>query len=45
MTDIVAAGKSIQVYGKAEEVHDLIKTVGARGVLITVSATADHSDD
>lgn len=40
---ILSAGKSVQVYGQAEEVDDLVKNVGARGILITVTATEEQA--
>lgn len=33
---ILAGGKSVQVFAQAEEVKDLVKNVGAKGLLITV---------
>jgi hypothetical protein len=43
ISHILEAGKSVQVFGKAEEVDDLVKHVGARGLLVTVSATEDQA--
>ena len=40
---ILEAGKSVQVYGKADEVDDLVKNVGARGLLMTVDATEEQA--
>lgn len=42
---ILEAGKSVQLYGKPEEVDDLVKHVGARGLLITVDATEEQAQD
>ncbi len=39
----LAAGKSVQVYGKAEEVDDLVKNVSARGLLVTVDTTEEQA--
>jgi len=41
---ILAAGKSVQVYGEADEVEGLVDNVGARGLLITVSASRQEAE-
>jgi hypothetical protein len=41
---ILAAHKSVQLYGTADEIDDLVENVGARGVLVTVSASKDEAD-
>ena len=33
---ILAAGKSVQVFAEPEEIDDLVKTVGTKGLLITL---------
>jgi hypothetical protein len=40
---ILAAEKSIQVFAKPWEVDDLVKNVGARGLLITLDATEEEA--
>jgi hypothetical protein len=40
---ILSAGKSVQVYAKADEVDDLVRNVGARGLLITVEASEEQA--
>jgi hypothetical protein len=40
---ILAAGKSIQVFARPWEVDDLVKNVGARGLLITVDASKEEA--
>jgi len=40
---IIEAGKSVQVYAKAEEVDDLVKHVNSRGLLVTVDATEEQA--
>ena len=41
---ILDAGKSVQVYGEADEVDDLVAHVGARGLLVTVSASRREAE-
>jgi hypothetical protein len=41
---ILAANKSVQVYGDADEVDGLVANVGARGLLITVRATREQAE-
>ena len=41
---ILAASKSVQVYGEADEVDGLVAKVGARGLLITVSASREEAE-
>lgn len=40
---ILEAGKSMQVFAEADEVEDLVKHVGARGLLVSVSATEEQA--
>jgi hypothetical protein len=41
---ILNAKKSVQIFAKAEEVEDIIKNLGTRGILITVSADATEAE-
>jgi hypothetical protein len=41
---ILDAGKSVQVYGDADEVGDLVANVGARGLLVTVRASKQEAE-
>ncbi|TFG68981.1 MAG: hypothetical protein E4H27_07495, partial [Anaerolineales bacterium] len=43
ISHILEAGKSVQVFAKVDEVDDLVKHVGARGLLISVSATEEQA--
>jgi len=41
---ILEAGKSVQAFAKADEVDELVKEVGARGLLITVDANLEEAE-
>jgi hypothetical protein len=41
---ILDANKSVQVYANADEVDELVATVGARGLLVTVHATRQEAE-
>jgi hypothetical protein len=41
---ILEAGKSVQLYADADEVDDLVEHVGARGVLVTVTASREEAE-
>ena len=41
---ILAAGKSVEVFARPEEVEPLVKAVGARGLLINVSCSAEEAE-
>ncbi len=41
---ILEAGKSVQAFTRADEVEELVKQVGARGLLVTVDATIDEAE-
>ena len=41
---ILAAGKSVEVFARPEEVAPLVAAVGARGLLINVECTAEESE-
>jgi hypothetical protein len=40
---ILAAGKSVEVFARPEEIEPLVKAVGARGLLINVTCTAEEA--
>jgi hypothetical protein len=42
---ILAAGKSVQAFATAPEVDELVAEVGARGLLITVTASEEEAED
>ena len=41
---ILAAKKSVQLYGTADEVDNLVENVGSRGVLVTVTASRSEAE-
>ena len=41
---ILAAKKSVQLYGTADEVDSLVENVGSRGVLVTVTASRSEAE-
>jgi hypothetical protein len=41
---ILAAGKSVEVFARPEEVEPLVKAVGPRGLLINVPCSAEEAE-